>query len=107
MVVLAQPLLVDHGLALARAAASLGMPAISGLEVRARSGLMLTYSWRLEDDLRLVPGYVDRILRGEAPGSLPVQRPTRYHLSVNVPAARAVGITIPRSLLVRADEVIE
>ena len=68
---------------------------------------MIAYAPNFDDQLRNTAGYVDRILRGEKPGNLPVQAPTKYELVINLKTAKALGMTVPRPLLERADEVIE
>jgi putative ABC transport system substrate-binding protein len=89
------------------AAARANVPAVYNLSVFAREGGLLSYGNDLADTNRRAASYVDRILRGEKPGDLPVQFPTKFEMVVNLKTAKALGLTIPPSILLRADEVIE
>jgi putative tryptophan/tyrosine transport system substrate-binding protein len=88
-------------------AAQLHLPAIYSYRFFVTSGGLASYSIDGRDLWRAAASYIDRILRGEKPGDLPVQLPTKYYLVINLQAAKALGFQIPEKLLVNADEVIE
>lgn len=83
------------------------LPTVSNQRDMADSGALLTYGADIDDQFRRVAGYVDRVLKGARPADLPIQLATMLHLVVNLKTARALGLTIPPSILLRADEVIE
>jgi putative ABC transport system substrate-binding protein len=96
-----------HRARIISAAARNNVPAVYFQSFFAREGGLLSYGSDLVDPFRRAATYVDRILRGEKPGDLPVQLPTKYEMAVNLKTAKALGLTVPQSILLRADEVIE
>jgi putative ABC transport system substrate-binding protein len=93
---------------IARYASQAGLPSVSGWSPFARNGLLLTYGPNVRELYRALGRYVDRILRGANPGDLPVERPAKIELVINLKTAKALRLDPPpRTLLALADEVIE
>jgi putative ABC transport system substrate-binding protein len=96
-----------HRASIISAAARNNVPAVYSVSDFAKDGGLLSYAVDRVDTFRRAATYVDRILRGAKPGDLPVQFPTKYEIVVNLKTAKALGLTVPQSILLRADEVIE
>jgi putative ABC transport system substrate-binding protein len=107
LVVLGDPFMTLHRAPIISAATRNNVPAVYYLSNFARDGGLLSYGPDVVDIWRRAATYVDRILRGAKPGDLPVQFPTKYEMVVNLKTAKALGLTVPQSILLRADEVIE
>jgi putative ABC transport system substrate-binding protein len=96
-----------HRASIISAAARNNVPAIYPFSYFARDGGLLSYGPDPVDIWRRAATYVDRIPRGEKPGDLPVQQPTKFELVINLKTAKALGLSVPQTILVAADEVIE
>ena len=96
-----------HCASIISAAARNNVPAVYAVSYWVRDGGLLSYGPDPVDLFRRAATYVDRILRGTKPGDLPVQFPTKFEMVVNLKTAKAIGFTVPQSILLRADEVIE
>jgi putative tryptophan/tyrosine transport system substrate-binding protein len=107
LVVLADTFTVAHRVQFILGAARNNVPAVYAFSYFARDGGLLSYGSDVADIYRRAASYVDRILRGAKPGDLPVQFPTKFEMVVNLKTAKALGLTVPQSILLRADEVIE
>ena len=83
------------------------VPAVYPYRYMAAHGGLISYGVDTAEELRRAASYVDRILKGEKPANLPVQAPNKFELVINLNSAKALGFTMPPSLLARADEVIE
>jgi ABC-type uncharacterized transport system substrate-binding protein len=105
--VCADPLILANALRINTLALATGLPTIHGLREFIEKRGLLSYGPSIPDLWRRSADYVDKILRGAKPADLPVERPTKFDLIINLTTAKAFGLTIPESFLLRANEVIE
>jgi putative ABC transport system substrate-binding protein len=107
LIVFDDPVLWSHRKQVVALAANARLPVMYGYSEYVDEGGLISYGPHRPDLYRRTAAYVDKILKGANPAALPIERPTRFELFVNVKAARALGLTIPQSVLLRADRVIE
>jgi putative ABC transport system substrate-binding protein len=107
VLVTSAPFMFVHRKTVVDLAAAHRIPAIYEFQVFVESGGLMSYGVNASEMQRRAAGYVDKILRGAKPGNLPVEQPTKFELVINLKTAKALGLTIPPSLLGRADEVIQ
>ena len=104
MVLMSDPFLTVNSAFANEKALQFRIPVVSGI---SQSGSLISYAPDTDDLFRRSAAYVDRILRGASPADLPVQLPTKFELIINLKTAKALGLTVPQTLLAEADEVIE
>src|SRR5262249_46227569 len=107
VVVLPDPLMIGEAGRIAELAQKNRLPTAFGRRENGDAGGLFSYGASLKDQFRQAAFYADRILKGAKPGELPVEQPTKFELIINLKTARALGLTVPPTILLRADEVIE
>jgi putative tryptophan/tyrosine transport system substrate-binding protein len=107
LLILGQGFLFEHGPRVAKLAIEQRLPAIIAFQEVARYGVLMSYGSSIIDAVRRLPYFADRVLKGAKPAELSVEQPSKFYLTINQKTAKALGLTIPQSMLLRADEVIE
>jgi putative ABC transport system substrate-binding protein len=107
LLVASTPMTGQHRKEIADLIKTTRLPAIALFRGQAEAGLLMTYGPSVTGEFRSAATFVDKILRGASPGDLPVEQPTKFEFVINMKTAQAIGVAIPQSLLLRADEVIQ
>jgi putative tryptophan/tyrosine transport system substrate-binding protein len=107
LIFISTPIFTANAVRIVELVQLIGLPAIYEARVLVEQGGLMSYGPNLNDAFRRVASYADRVLRGAKPADLPIERPTRFELVINLKTAKALGLEIPPTLLARADEVIE
>jgi putative tryptophan/tyrosine transport system substrate-binding protein len=101
------PLFFNERSHIAALAIAMHLPTLYGFREHVEEGGLISYSFNIRENYRRAATFIDKILRGAKPGDLPVEQPTKFKLVINLKTAKTLGLTVPPSLLARADEVIE
>ena len=107
LIIVRGPMFFSHRKRLAELAVKHRLPTLVGLREYAEAGALASYGTDYPDLFRRAATFVDKILKGAKPGDLPIDQPTKFELVINLKTAKALGLTVPPSLLQRADQVIE
>ena len=105
--VITDPLTLQSRSEIVMLAGTYRVPAVYEFAEFVRAGGLVAYSSSVTDQFRRAAIYVDKILRGAMPANLPVEQPTKFELAINMKTAKALGLAIPQSILLRADEVVQ
>lgn len=101
------PFMTLHGTEVVSLATRARLPLAYGWKSLAKEGVLISYATEASDLFRRAAGYVDKILKGASPATLPVEQPTKFQLVINLRVAKSLGLTIPESVIMQADEVIK
>jgi putative ABC transport system substrate-binding protein len=101
------PLFLNYPSEIVALAARAGLPTVYSFREFPAAGGFMSYATSLPDAYRRCASFVDKILKGASPGDLPIERPTKFEMVINLKTAKGLGLTMPQTLLVAADEVIE
>ena len=107
LLVLPDTVFIQHFKRLVELAARQRIPATYWAKEPVEAGGLMSYGASFQDQFRIAAGYIDKILKGAKPADLPIEGPTAFELVINLRTARALGLTIPQSLLMRANEIVQ